>query len=478
MPDVIASQKPTVFFLPGLGLSGRVFDEVASLVGETFDAVAIDLPGFGGAPVDGGVTVDDLVRFVIRRIRRESPTRWLLAGHSMGGKIASLVAARTLAGEPGLFGLAGVVLLAGSPPTPEPMDEERREAMLSWVADGPMSVDSAREFVEGNVGAPLDPASDALVMGDLALASPEAWTAWLERGSRDDRADEVGVLDLPALIVAGGSDGDLGADAQRELNGPVYPRAAFATLDGAGHLLTLERPREVADEILRFWTTRAALGPEAPADVCRTIASGQTNRRTRSILAGRYLADDPDYRPRVLTDAQLATLRAIAARAVPQEGEATIDLAARCDARLANGLSDGWRNAAMPADDIAMRRALDALADFGDLSEEEQDQRLTDIVDGSWEPKATGGADALTAKQFNLWFEDCRVDLVRIWLGHPATMARIGFDGFANGGDLVRIQGFLKLGADEREGWEPEMPAHGSEMPAHGPQMPQMGTAR
>jgi hypothetical protein len=56
-----------------------------------------------------------------------------------------------------------------------------------------------------------------------------------------------------------------------------------------------------------------------------------------------------------------------------------------------------------------------------------------------------------------VWFEDARTDLVRQWLAHPATMARIGFDGFANGGDGARKQGFERLAAGEREAWEPVM---------------------
>ena len=34
-------------------------------------------------------------------------------------------------------------------------------------------------------------------------------------------------------------------------------------------------------------------------------------------------------------------------------------------------------------------------------------------------------------------------------------MAAIGFDGFANGGDGIRKQGFERLGAGQRESWEP-----------------------
>jgi pimeloyl-ACP methyl ester carboxylesterase len=168
-------------------------------------------------------------------------------GHSLGGKIASVVAARALAGE--LPPPAGVVLLAASPPVPEPRAEERRELMLSWVEDGPLDASAASEFIAANVGGPLELAAAERAVTDLLRTSPTAWRDWLESGSREDVSGRVGVLDLPALILAGGADGDLGEDAQRELNGAVYPRATFVTLPGAGHLLPLERPREVAAAI-------------------------------------------------------------------------------------------------------------------------------------------------------------------------------------------------------------------------------------
>jgi hypothetical protein len=332
------------------------------------------------------------------------------------------------------------------------MADERRAEMISWAAHGPLDEEAARAFVDGNVGAPLDSEADSLVVGDVRRASPEAWTAWLERGSREDRSSDAGVLPVPALLVAGGSDGDLGPDAQRTLNGPVYPRAEFLTLDGAGHLLMLERTAEVADAVRRFWRDAAGTGPVVPADVARVMASGRTSSRTRSLLAVRALADDPGYLPRVLDDAQLATLRAVSDRTVPQPG-ARIDLAARLDAELAEGASDGWRNASLPTDVDAYPLGLDALADFPGLDPEAQDARLAAVVDETFDPPT----DTLTAAQLALWFEDCRVGLVRLWLAHPATQALIGFDGYANGGDVVRIQGFLRLGAGETEAWEPAM---------------------
>ncbi|AMM19678.1 hypothetical protein AX769_05380 [Frondihabitans sp. PAMC 28766] len=454
---------PTLFCLHALGSSGGEFAALTAELGDTFDVVAIDLPGFGHASTATGTTIDEMVRHVIREIKQHPAGRWMIVGHSMGGKIATLVAKRTLDGTAGLFGLSGVVLLAASPPSPEPMTDESRAQSIAMAADGPVSAADARSFIDDNVGAPLDAAADARALDDVQHSDPEAWRAWFERGSREDHLAAVGTLDVPAAIVAGGADGDLGPDAQRRLNAPVYPRADVTVLDGAGHLLPYERPREVADVILRLWNDHAGRGPVVPDDVIRTIASARTSTKTRAILARRALADEPDHAPRSMTAEQLATFRAIADRVVPQGSgpeqphpHDAIDIAARVDSQLAREHSDGWRNAALPPDPEAYRLALDVLADFASLTETEQDATIEALIDGSYEP---GGDAALDAKQLSLWFEDCRVDLVRTWLAHPATMARVGFDGYANGGDLTRIQGFQRLGAGEREGWEPAMPA-------------------
>jgi pimeloyl-ACP methyl ester carboxylesterase len=456
MTTAVDAARPTIFVLHALGMSAREFDGVAARLADTGDVVALDLPGFGDASAASGVSVADMAALVVRKVRRHAPGRWLLVGHSMGGKIASVVASRALAGEHGLFGLSGVVLLAASPPTPEPMSDADRAEKRAMADGGALDAASARSFVDANVGAPLDASVDAVAVADVQRASAEAWTAWFDRGSREDWSEAVGVLDVPAVILAGGSDGDLGESAQRELNGRVYPRARVQVLEGAGHLLPIERPDEVAEAIRAFWRDEAGTGPVVPVDVVRTLASSRVSTQTRALHARRVLADDPRYAPVVLDEAQLQTLRALSDRIVPQRApdpRQALDLAARVDARIGTG--DGWRNAALPPDPEAYRLGLDELAGFGDLTRAEQDALVTAIVAGEHEPHVA----RFTAEQMTLWFEDCRVDLVRTWLSHPATMSRIGYDGYANGGDGPRFQGFQLLAADAREAWEPTMEA-------------------
>jgi len=450
------SEGPVAFCLHALGASSAEFIQLRDALAGEIEVIAIDLPGFGDTAWIEGASVEETVEFVIRRIRANGAARWMLVGHSMGGKIASIIAARTLSGRAPLFGLAGVVLLAASPVTPEPMAEDRRELMIGWASeshlasDGHLSEDSAREFVDANIAEPLAQSEMARAVSGVRHTDPHAWKAWLERGSREDWSSEVGDLAVPALIVSGAQDGALGAHAQRRLNGSTYSAATFLTIENAAHLLPIERPQEVAAAILTFWHHHAGTSPRVPPSTGRIIASERTSKRTRGILSRRVLADDPSYQPLVLSSEQLTTLRAIAERLVPQ-GDDAIDLAVRVEQQLCRGGGDGWRNAALPADMDAYRLGLDALVGFEVQTQERQYETIAQLIDGSF----VAAGMTLSSKQLQLWFEDARVDLARQWMAHPATFSRIKYDGFGNGGDGVRKQGFTLLEAGRREVWEP-----------------------
>jgi len=441
----------TVFCLHALGSSSEEFVGLRTRLAGTLDLVGIDLPGFGTSTAATGTTVEEMVVLVERAIGRSGVTEWALLGHSMGGKVASVVASRTVDGSNGLFGLRAVVLLAASPLSPEPMDDERRATMLGWAADGEIGPDEAETFVDANTASRLAPEPHATAVHDVQRALPQAWTDWLVRGSREDWSTVFPANPVPALVLAGAEDGDLGPDAQRSLNLPHWSAGEFDVVPGAAHLLPWEQPDEVADRIRDFWRRRVDHGPVVPADTARVIASPRVSARTRGILAVRSLPDAPDREPRALTRGQLDTLRALARVVVPQPGDRPVDLALRVDDQLADGLGDGWRPDGLPADVDAYRAGLDALRADATQGDEHLAAVLGSITAGEYTP-VSGGLDS---GQLQAWAEDAAVDLAKQWMAHPATMAAVDYDGFANGGDGLRKQGFLLLGADEREAWEP-----------------------
>jgi hypothetical protein len=369
----------------------------------------------------------------------------------MGCKIATVLARRAEDGADGLAGLTGLVLVAGSPPSPEPMSEARRQTMLGWfAADAVESRQQAESFIEGAAALTLPEGVWDEALADVLRAHPDAWRAWLEAGSREDWADTIGVLRTPALIVSGTEDEDLGPDAQQRLMARHFGSASHVTIPEAGHLLPIECPAHLARLIADFITA-----PGVSLTYRALIESDRVSERTRSLLLARAVPDDPFYTPSAISARQLATLRAVLRRVLPQTAFA-IDLAARIDAALAAGAGDGWRFAALPPDAAAYRAGLDTLdaassPDFAAMDGASQDDLLSRAAAG--ELAVRGGG--LDAQQMQLWFEDLRSDAVRLYVAHPATLGRMGYSGIAYGGDGAGKPGFQRIGPGDVEAWEP-----------------------
>ncbi|MCJ2088228.1 alpha/beta fold hydrolase [Methylobacterium sp. E-005] len=469
------SEPENLFCLHFLGGSALSWAPLADALDGALTCVPIDLPGFGEAADRTGFSIDAMAEHVAEAIRARAPAAFAIAGHSMGAKVALALARRAEDGDSGLAGLTHLILISGSPPSPEPILDERRAKMLAWIdADPETREREARNFIRANVGANLDAETEARAVADVLRASPAAWKAWLESGAREDWCRRIGVLRTPTLVLAGSEDADLGPDAQQALMAPHLARHRRMTVDGVGHLLPLERPDLLAG-LLREHVTG---GGEAPVDgppaipsaYAALIDSERVNGRLRAALEERAEPDDPAYRPEALDPVELAILRAVLARVLPVPG---LDPAARIDRHLAAGQGDGWRFSALPADPDAYRaalRTLDAAAraaqqrPFVSLDADNQDALLTLCQKGALTvPEALGGR--LDADRMRFWFEDLRGDAARLWLGHPAALARIGFSGIGAGGDrpdaiATDLPGFHAVGLDAPESWEPQ-PSHG-----------------
>ncbi len=301
----------------------------------------------------------------------------------------------------------------------------------------------------------LDPARGAEALVE-AIAEAQIVTPWILVGGPDHHEVATGVV-IRALEGAVGVFGLAGVvlegaripDGIRELDVP----AALATDDLATDDLATDDAAtgDIAARVRALAQDITARGPRVPESWARVIASSRTDVAVRAALARRALADDPAYRPRALAPGQLALLREVARRIVPQGDGATIDLAARLDRMIDAGEGDGWRPTGMSSDAEAYGAGLDALAAIWMRGATAQDAVIRDVIDGT----APSG-DTLSPSQLSLWFEDARNDLARVWLSHPASLARVGYTGFATGGTGAEPAGFLELAAGRREDWEPE----------------------
>lgn len=430
-------------------MSGAAWDLVREALPDV-PCLALDLPGFGARAGEGHADIAAMVDDVTATIRRHRLTACVLVGHSMGGKIATLVAARAEAGEEGLSGIIGVVLVAASPPAPEPIDDARRKEMIGWTAKGAIGRRDAETFVDNNTAAPLSAPIREKAIADVMRCDREAWLAWLERGADEDWSRRAGRIAIPALIVAGAKDGDLGEAAQRRLNLPHYPAGTVRIVADAAHLIPYEQPAALAALIVEHVATVSAAA--LPHDFARLLASDRVSARARAVLLARTrpLSDEASG----WSVAQLETVCALVAQVLPDVG-ADRGLARRIGIAV-HGASDGWRFADLPPDAEAWNRGLatlDALTgSFAALPAADQAGWLTRINAG--EAGIDDEVERLSPAQMTLWFQDVRAEIVRQWIATPAAMAAIGYDGFAVGGDGPRKQGYTRIAADDLERWQ------------------------
>jgi pimeloyl-ACP methyl ester carboxylesterase len=232
--------RPSLVFLHYFGGSSQAWTEVIDQLAADYHCVAPDLQGFGASgekdeSYDFDCYIDDAPA-LISSLRLE---HFVLVGHSMGGKIALALAARQPAG------LQSLVLLAASPPTPEPMPETERERLLTGY--GKLSV--AKTTVRKTIAETLPKEIFERAVNDNLRSSEPAWRAWLEAGSREDISAAVEQINIPVLVAAGEKDETITAELlEREIVSKIKT-ASLVVVPAVKHLLPLEAPQAVADII-------------------------------------------------------------------------------------------------------------------------------------------------------------------------------------------------------------------------------------
>jgi pimeloyl-ACP methyl ester carboxylesterase len=138
--------------------------------------------------------------------------------------------------------LRGLVLLAPSPPTPEPItDADRAHLLASWG-----DRDAMTAIVEKISVRPLSVSGKDGLVDDMLLASKSAWEAWLKHGSREDISGSLHEVAVPIDLVVGDGDRTIPAAMLRRELLERAPDAVMESVAGAGHLLPIEAAEEVA----------------------------------------------------------------------------------------------------------------------------------------------------------------------------------------------------------------------------------------
>jgi pimeloyl-ACP methyl ester carboxylesterase len=221
---------PTVVLVHGIGMSHRSFRGLQRVLSRSYRTIAVDLPGFGGAPRPGRrLEIDDLARLVRTALSDRGVRECIAVGQSMGTQVTVEMALQ----DPEF--VTSVVMIG-------PVVEEGRRSVLQQALA--ITVDGFRER--------------PLMIGRLHIDYMRSMPTYLrELGPmmRYDTVPAVAALTVPVLVMRGTGDPVARHDWSERVAGAAR-EGAFIELPGPHHVQETHpaAASAVIDEFIRVQT--------------------------------------------------------------------------------------------------------------------------------------------------------------------------------------------------------------------------------
>ncbi len=200
---------------------------------------ALDLPGHGNSQSPGRQTIADYARDILAFMDDVQIHEAVVAGFSMG----SAVALTLVIHHPERF--VGLALLGGGAKMPV------SPTFLNTAGD-PATFESAVDTITKYSFTP-QASQDLLHLSkqNMMKVSPDVLLGDFLACNQFDVTDELSRITLPTLILCGAEDVMTPPKFSRFLHEQI-PNSSLHILKQAGHMITLEQPREVADLMSQF----------------------------------------------------------------------------------------------------------------------------------------------------------------------------------------------------------------------------------
>ncbi len=233
----------TIVLLHGFTQTGRSWGPAIAALGERYRALAPDIRGHGAGadarPVDFASVQADVLAL--------APSRFVLGGYSMGGRIALSLALAAPAR------VERLVLVGASPGIADEGERRARRAADEALAER-IERDGIETFAAHWSSLPLfadQPPEIAAAAHATRLAQSPAGLAaalrGLGTGVMEPLWDRLPALTVPVTLIAGERDAKFRAIAERMAIS--LPDATLHVVAGGGHAVQLEQPEVVADRI-------------------------------------------------------------------------------------------------------------------------------------------------------------------------------------------------------------------------------------
>lgn len=235
-----ANGDPTLVFLHGAGMHQAVWrDTAVALDGAGYATLRLDWPGHGGSEGTALPEIPKLATWLEAGLDALEIERPVLIGHSMGAAAAGRAAATMAERVAGLVLCATAEKLAVHPDLLRLADEDRAQAesLIAKWGVGPRAADNNGDI---NFAEYFTPQADGVLTTDL------------ESCNRYDKAlEDARSWQCPVLLVTG-SDDKMTPPAKAKPLMDAARNALHVEIKGAGHMMPLETPKDLASAIEAF----------------------------------------------------------------------------------------------------------------------------------------------------------------------------------------------------------------------------------
>ena len=225
--------RPHLLLLPGLACDAEVWKHQARLLGEIATVQVID---YGASD-----SIEEMARVTLER----SPQRFAVAGHSMGGRVATEIMRRAAQR------IRGLALLdtAYKPLQPGEKGEAEKAERAGYVqiaqTEGMRAM--ARTWLQKMVHPSrlTDKALVESIVEMMGRKSPEIFTGQIKALlGRPDATPVLAAIRCPTLVLCGREDAWSVLDVHRDMAARI-PGARLVVIEKCGHMATMERPEAV-----------------------------------------------------------------------------------------------------------------------------------------------------------------------------------------------------------------------------------------
>jgi pimeloyl-ACP methyl ester carboxylesterase len=260
-----AGNHPAILLLHGTGVSARSWTLQLQNLGRTLQVLAVDLPGHGESDPIDEATLEGYADAAYSLLDALGTGPVFVAGHSLGGAVAQVLGARHPEAVRGLALLSTCVKLPETDGRsqrlyrclPAPI----RKVLFLWMANKILFAPSAsRQAV-------------ALGMEEILTCRPETTVKDVAAAQAVDLLELARNLRVPTLILCGDRDRLTPLALSDRLN-ELIPGSRLRIVKGAGHMLPMEAPGQVNQELLDF------VNSVAPGEIHPAPSTGDIGKRS------------------------------------------------------------------------------------------------------------------------------------------------------------------------------------------------------